>query len=70
MNRISVFKTWFLDHYMLNRLHNNVIAVHIDKIEARYRDVYPGNDNIAVPGLRATYLAAILGSPELAIPST
>jgi hypothetical protein len=39
MNRMSVFKTWFLDHYMLNGLHNSVRAVHIDKIEARYRDV-------------------------------
>jgi hypothetical protein len=70
MHRMSVFKSWFLDHYKLNGLHNNIMAIHIDKIEARYRDVYPGNNNIAVPGLRATYLAAILGSPELAIPST
>jgi hypothetical protein len=45
------------------------MALHIDSVEPRYRDEYSGNDNPEVPGLRATYLSAILGAPELALPS-
>ena len=69
MNRLSVFKAWFVNRYMVNGPHNNVIALHIDTVKARYRDEYPGNSNPEVPGLRATYLSAILEAPELAIPS-
>ena len=69
MNRLSVFKAWFFDRYMENGMRNNVIALHIDIVEAKYRDMYPGNSNQEVPGLRATYLSAILEAPELAIPS-
>ena len=69
MNRLLVFKAWFLDRYMVNGTRNNVIALHIDVVEAKYRDEYPGNSNPEVPGLRATYLSAILEAPELAIPS-
>ncbi len=69
MNRLSVFKAWFVDRYMVNGTHNNVMALHIDTVKARYRDEYPGNSNPEVPGLRATYLSAILEAPELAIPS-
>ena len=69
MNRLSVFKAWFVDRYMVNGTHNNVIALHIDTVKARYRDEYPGNSNPEVPGLRATYLSVILEAPELAIPS-
>ena len=69
MNRLSVFKAWFVDRYMVNGTRNNVVALHIDILEARYRDEYPGNSNSEVPGLRATYLSAILEAPELAIPS-
>lgn len=69
MNRLSVFKDWFTDRYMVNGTHHNVIALHIDTVKARYRDEYPGNSNPEVPGLRATYLSVILEAPELAIPS-
>lgn len=68
-NRLSVFKTWFLKQYKLNPSSNNIVAIHIDTIKPRYRDEYPGNGNPEVPGLRPTYLSAILGAPELAIPS-
>ena len=54
---------------MVNGPHNTVIALHIDTVNARYRDKYPGNSNPEVPGLRATYLSAILEAPELAVPS-
>ena len=69
MTRLSVFKAWFIDRYMVNGPRNNVIAIHIDTVKAKYRDKYPGNDNPEIPGLRATYLSAILEAPELAIPS-
>ena len=69
MDRFSVFKAWFVDRYMVNGTRNNVIALHIDTVKARYRDEYPGNNNPEVPGLRATYLSVILEAPELAIPS-
>ena len=69
MHRLSIFKAWFVDRYMVNGLHTNVIALHIDTVKPKYRDEYPGNSNPEVPGLRATYLSAILGAPELAIPS-
>lgn len=69
MERLSVFKHWFLHHYELDGSSNNVVAIHIDTIKPRYRDEYPGNGNSDVPGLRPTYLSAILGAPELAIPS-
>jgi hypothetical protein len=69
LSRFSVFKNWFLDHYQLNGSHNRVFALHIDTVLPRYRDQYPGNSNPEVPGLRATYLSAILEAPELAVPS-
>ena len=69
MDRFSVFEAWFVDRYMVNGTRNNVIALHIDTVKARYRDKYPGNNNPEVPGLHATYLSVILEAPELAIPS-
>ena len=69
MNRLSVFRAWFVDRYIVNGTHKNVIALLIDTVKARYRDEYPGNNNPEVPGLRATYLSVILEAPELAIPS-
>ena len=68
-NRLSIFKAWFFDRYMVNGTHKRVIALHIDTVKARYRDEYPGNNNPEIPGLRATYLSVILEAPELAIPS-
>lgn len=69
MSHLSIFKAWFLDHYNLHGPHSSIIALHIDTVKAKYRDEYPGNSNPEVPGLRATYLSAILEAPELAIPS-
>lgn len=69
MERLSVFKEWFLHQYELDGSGNNIVAIHIDTIKPKYRDEYPGNGNPEVPGLRPTYLSAILGAPELAIPS-
>ena len=69
MNRLSVFKAWFFDHYMVNGTHNNVIALHVDTVKASNRDKYPGNSTPIVPGLRATYMSVILEAPELALPS-
>lgn len=66
MNRLHVFKNWFINRYLAE---GAVVALHIDKIQPRYRDQYPGNNNPETPGLRAPHLAAILGSPELAVPS-
>lgn len=45
------------------------MAIHIDRVGPKYRDQYPGDGDPDVPGLRATYLAPILGAPELAVPS-
>lgn len=69
MERLSIFKEWFLRQYGLDGSTNNLLAIHIDHVRPKYRDQYPGNDDPDVPGLRATYLAAILRAPELAIPS-
>lgn len=69
MKRISVFKEWFFHQYDVGASSNNIMAIHIDTIKPKYRTDYPGNSNPDVPGLRATYLSAILGAPELAIPS-
>ncbi|KAI1131680.1 amidase signature domain-containing protein [Nemania abortiva] len=66
MNRLSIFKDWFVKQYMADGA--NIIALHIDKVQAKYRDVYPSDNNPNVPGLRSPYLSAILGAPELAIP--
>ncbi|OQD89215.1 hypothetical protein PENSOL_c066G00578 [Penicillium solitum] len=67
MNRLSVFKAWFVDYYM-NESKTTIIALHIDKVQPRYRNQYPGNNNPNVPSIRPTFLAAILGALELAIP--
>ena len=69
MERLKVFKDWFLHQYGFDGSSKNVVAIHIDTIKLKYRDEYPGNDDPDIPGLRPTYLAAILGAPELAIPS-
>jgi hypothetical protein len=69
MNRLLVFKSWFVDRYKLDGAYNTLLAIHIDTVRPRYRDEYPNNSNPDVPGLRATYLSAVLGAPELAIPS-
>lgn len=69
MKRLSVFNDWFLRQYELDGSSNNIIAIHIDTNKPKYRDQYPGDRNPEVPGLRPTYLSAILGAPELAIPS-
>ena len=69
MNRLSIFKSWFLNRYMSDDSLEIVLAIHIDTVQAKYRDEYPGNNNPEVPGLRATYLSAILEAPELAVPS-
>ncbi|KAH8705064.1 amidase signature domain-containing protein [Talaromyces proteolyticus] len=66
MKRISVFRSWFLEHYSSPQM---LMAIHIDSIKSRYRDEYPGNNNTEVPGLRPTDLASILRAPALAIPS-
>lgn len=68
MNGLSVFKVWFVDHYM-NRSQTTIIALHIDKVQPGYRTQYPTNNNPNVPAIRPTFLAAILGPPGLAIPS-
>lgn len=69
MNRFTVFKKWFIDRYGLDKPGNKFFAIHLDTAKPKYRDEYPGNKNPTVPGLRAPYLSAILGAPELAIPS-
>lgn len=69
MERLSVVRKWFLEHYKLDGSTGNVIAIHIDTVKPRYRDECPGNNDPDVPGLRATHLSAILKAPELAIPS-
>lgn len=69
MKRFSIFREWFLRQYELGDFSNNIMAIHIDTIKPKYWDEYPGNSNPEVPGLRPTYLSAILGGPELAIPS-
>ena len=69
MHRLSVFKQWFFRQYNFGPLSHNLMAIHIDTVKPRYRDEHPGNSNPEVPGLRATYLSAILEAPELAIPS-
>ncbi len=70
MNRLEIFKDWFIDHYQLNGANNKLFVLHIDKAAPRYRDQYPGDNNPEVPGLRPTFLSPILKAPELAIPST
>ncbi|KAI1258681.1 amidase signature domain-containing protein [Xylariaceae sp. FL1019] len=40
----------------------------IERYMSSESTIYPGDNNPNVPGLRATYLSAILGAPELAIP--
>lgn len=47
----------------------NIVALHIDKVKAKYRQEYPGNDDPNIPGLRAPHLSAILQAPEIAVPS-
>lgn len=69
MERLLIFKAWFLHQYKLDRSSNNIVAIHIDTIKPKYRDQYAGDGNPEVPGLRPTYLSAILGAPEIAIPS-
>lgn len=69
MNRLSIFKAWFVNRYLVNGPHNTVIALHTDVCKPRYRDEYPSNSNPETPGLLATYLSAILEAPELVIPS-
>ena len=69
MDRLFVFRKWFLNQYQFDCCSNNIVAIHIDTVKPKYRDEYPGNANPDVPGLRPTYLSAILGAPELAIPS-
>ncbi|KAH7312544.1 amidase signature domain-containing protein [Stachybotrys elegans] len=66
MSRLAVFKDWFTKQYLSDK--QTIIALHIDKVQPRYRDQYPGDINPNVPGLRSTFLSAILGCPELAIP--
>ncbi|PWY85828.1 amidase signature enzyme [Aspergillus sclerotioniger CBS 115572] len=67
-NRLAIFRNWFLEQYLQDRPRNTLIAMHIDTVRPKYRDEYPGANNPDVPGLRATYLSAILQAPELAIP--
>ena len=69
MNRFSVFKAWFLERYMSHETHDTIIALNLDSATAKYRDEYPGKVRPFVHGLRASYLAPILGAPELAVPS-
>ncbi|KAL9049449.1 MAG: hypothetical protein Q9162_007216 [Coniocarpon cinnabarinum] len=68
-HRFDVFKAWFLERYMSHKTRSTVVAFNLDALKPKYRDEYPGSPNPLVPGLRAPYLAAILGAPELAIPS-
>ncbi|KAK2737897.1 hypothetical protein FQN57_007348 [Myotisia sp. PD_48] len=68
MNRLSVFRSWFIQRYMAGVSHSTLIAMHIDTVKPKYRDEHPGNSNPNVSGLRPTFLAPILRAPELAIP--
>lgn len=48
----------------------SLVALHLDKVQPRYRDQSQyDNDDTDVPGLRPSYLSAILETPEVAIPS-
>ena len=66
MNRLSIFNAWFIGRYM-NESQTTIIALHIDNVQPRCRNQYPSNNNPIVPGIRPTFLAAILGAPELAV---
>lgn len=68
MRRLDVFRTWFIEFYMSTDS-ETIVALHLDKVQPKYRDQYPGDTNPEIPGLRSTHLAPILGGPELAIPS-
>lgn len=64
MNRLSVFKAWFVDHYV-NRLESTIIALHIEKVQPRYS----ANNNPNIPGIRPMFLTTVLGTPGLSVPS-
>ena len=67
MHRLGVFREWFLKQYLADG--RTIIAMHIDKVQPKYRDQYPGDNDPNVPGLGPTFLSAILGALELAVPS-
>jgi hypothetical protein len=68
MDRLEVFKNWFINRFMNDG--PKIIALHINNVQPRYRDGYPRNQNLdEPPSLTPALLSAILGAPELAIPS-
>lgn len=68
MERLGIFKEWFLAKYGLDNEHSNIIVLPISTVAPDYRHVFPEFPPHYVPGLRTTYLSPILGSPELSIP--
>ncbi|KAF2804286.1 amidase signature enzyme [Mytilinidion resinicola] len=66
--RLSIFKQWFLKHYMKAGEQNSILVLPLSDVKPNYRDVYPGANSTPRTGLRPTYLSAYLGAPELALP--
>ncbi|QKX59452.1 uncharacterized protein TRUGW13939_06586 [Talaromyces rugulosus] len=63
--RMSVFKKWFLERYYSSSP-KVVVAIHIDAVKPMSEKGDPFGP--LTSGLQPTYLAAILGAPEVAIP--
>jgi hypothetical protein len=63
--RMSVFQTLFLERYYSSP--KVIMAIHIDAVKPMSEN--GGQLGPLSSGLQSTYLAAILGAPEVAIPS-
>ena len=71
MERMAVFKEWFLSRFVSTEdrdTGNAFVILPIANVAPSYRDEYPGVPSNPIQGLRTTYLSPILGTPELTIP--
>lgn len=67
--RLDVFRDWFTKKFLSAPGANTIVVLPIAEAKPNYRDEYPALPTAPTPGLRNTDLSAILGAPELAVPS-
>lgn len=68
MRRFDVFRRWFLKEILQVESTNSIILLPIEKLEPRYRDIFPRIPLVPPSGINQLFLSPTLGAPEIVVP--
>ncbi|KAH7092427.1 amidase signature domain-containing protein [Paraphoma chrysanthemicola] len=69
MDRVSVFRDWFIKHIMQPEQKRTIVILPIETLEPRYRDTAPDLPYEPPKGLSVLYFSPALGAPEIVVPA-